>query len=232
MPSRAMFDAGSPALTLANMAGSAGGEAANPEKTAAAGLAGAGDYPGLVEAFRRMGLIDDGRAGQLLEQARAAPFRASEVLAEARILARVMQRIFAALAGNLAPLAADIAFLNGSLGGALAHLSLAAVSLAPAASSPAVSGSGPRFGWAWRGDGGGQPGAILWPLLRDAAELLVTEDPARIRRCQGAGCERLFLDTSKAGRRRWCRMQTCGNRAKARRHARRHAPESGSGSGS
>ncbi len=208
MPSKAMFDAGSPALTLANMAGLAGGDTTS--------LAGAGDYPGLVEAFRRMGLIDGERAGQLLEQARAAPFRASEALAEARILARVMQRIFAALAGGVAPAAADIAFLNGSLGGALAHLALAP-----------RSGDGPRFGWAWRGDGGDQPGAILWPLLRDAAELLVTEDPARIRRCQGAGCERLFLDTSKAARRRWCRMQTCGNRAKARRHAERHPPGSG-----
>ena len=28
----------------------------------------------------------------------------------------------------------------------------------------------------------------------------------------------LFLDTSKAGRRRWCDMADCGNAAKSRRH--------------
>lgn len=64
------------------------------------------------------------------------------------------------------------------------------------------------------------------PLLafaRAAAELLTTPH-ARIRRCPGDGCGWLFLDAR--GRRRWCTMATCGNRAKARRHAarRRAAP--------
>jgi predicted RNA-binding Zn ribbon-like protein len=209
MPNKTIFDAGSPALTFANMAGAAGGE----------------DYAELVEAFRRGRLIDGPRADQLLGQAPAAPLRAAETLAEARILARVLQRIFAALAKRTAPATADIDFLNGSLGSAMAHLSLA-----PLIPSPETPGSGPGFGWTWQGNGSeagsSQPGAILWPLLREAAELLVTGDPARIRQCQGAGCRRLFLDTSKAGRRRWCNMQTCGNRAKARRHAERHSPAS------
>jgi predicted RNA-binding Zn ribbon-like protein len=30
-----------------------------------------------------------------------------------------------------------------------------------------------------------------------------------------------FVDTSKAGRRRWCDMSTCGNAEKARRHQRK-----------
>jgi predicted RNA-binding Zn ribbon-like protein len=29
---------------------------------------------------------------------------------------------------------------------------------------------------------------------------------------------RVFYDTTKNGRRRWCDMSTCGNRAKAARH--------------
>ncbi|WP_245997945.1 CGNR zinc finger domain-containing protein [Nocardia pseudobrasiliensis] len=28
----------------------------------------------------------------------------------------------------------------------------------------------------------------------------------------------MYLDPSPSGRRRWCSMATCGNRAKARRH--------------
>jgi hypothetical protein len=43
-------------------------------------------------------------------------------------------------------------------------------------------------------------------------------DPARVRRCAGPACVLLFHDVSKAGRRRWCDMAACGNRAKAAAH--------------
>lgn len=39
----------------------------------------------------------------------------------------------------------------------------------------------------------------------------------RLRMCQGTNCSWVFLDTSKAGRRRWCDMTVCGNVAKSRR---------------
>jgi predicted RNA-binding Zn ribbon-like protein len=41
-------------------------------------------------------------------------------------------------------------------------------------------------------------------------------DPERIKLCDG--CSWVFFDTSRTGRRRWCDMATCGNRAKAARH--------------
>jgi predicted RNA-binding Zn ribbon-like protein len=59
---------------------------------------------------------------------------------------------------------------------------------------------------------------ILGPMVQTAAELLTSADIDRVRECDGRGCGWLFLDTSKAGRRRWCSMAICGNRAKARRH--------------
>jgi predicted RNA-binding Zn ribbon-like protein len=40
----------------------------------------------------------------------------------------------------------------------------------------------------------------------------------RLKICSGPDCSWLFLDTSKAGRRRWCDMAVCGNAAKSRRH--------------
>lgn len=55
-----------------------------------------------------------------------------------------------------------------------------------------------------------------------AAELLTTGELHRVRACPGLGCGWVFLDTS--GRRRWCDMRWCGNRAKVRAHARRHRP--------
>jgi predicted RNA-binding Zn ribbon-like protein len=40
----------------------------------------------------------------------------------------------------------------------------------------------------------------------------------RLRICANANCQWVFYDTSRTGRRRWCDMATCGNRAKAARH--------------
>ena len=47
---------------------------------------------------------------------------------------------------------------------------------------------------------------------------VLTHEPRRLKICDGPNCSWLFLDTSKAGRRRWCDMADCGNAAKSRRH--------------
>jgi predicted RNA-binding Zn ribbon-like protein len=47
---------------------------------------------------------------------------------------------------------------------------------------------------------------------------LACDHPNRIRTCDHPQCVLWFLDTSKSGQRRWCSMDTCGNRAKASRH--------------
>ncbi len=53
-------------------------------------------------------------------------------------------------------------------------------------------------------------------VARSAAELLAHDDPQRLRKCANPACRLMFYDVSKAGRRRWCSMQTCGARAKVR----------------
>ena len=70
--------------------------------------------------------------------------------------------------------------------------------------------------------GGGSVG-VLVPPAEAAARLLTRVDPARLRLCAAEDCTRWFFDTSKGGRRRWCSMSKCGNRAKATRHRRRRA---------
>jgi predicted RNA-binding Zn ribbon-like protein len=40
----------------------------------------------------------------------------------------------------------------------------------------------------------------------------------RFRVCANDGCRWVFYDESRAARRRWCDMSSCGNRAKAARH--------------
>jgi predicted RNA-binding Zn ribbon-like protein len=64
--------------------------------------------------------------------------------------------------------------------------------------------------------------SILSPVAEAAAELLLHGDRARIRQCHAEDCASWFSDTSKNGRRKWCSMARCGNRAKAAAHYRRH----------
>ncbi len=61
----------------------------------------------------------------------------------------------------------------------------------------------------------------LLAVARAAADLLSRGDQRRVRRCPGDECGWLFLDTR--GRRRWCSMATCGNRAKVRAYQLRHS---------
>jgi predicted RNA-binding Zn ribbon-like protein len=48
-------------------------------------------------------------------------------------------------------------------------------------------------------------------------EHVLTSPVDRLRLCQGPNCSWWFIDSSKAGRRRWCDMAVCGNTAKSRR---------------
>lgn len=58
---------------------------------------------------------------------------------------------------------------------------------------------------------------LVIPIIESAAETLIAGDLARVRRCGDPRCSRVFLDDTRNGRRRWCEMSTCGNRAKAAR---------------
>ncbi|MFG3341780.1 CGNR zinc finger domain-containing protein [Glycomyces sp. NPDC048151] len=64
-----------------------------------------------------------------------------------------------------------------------------------------------------------------FPGWRAAATLLDLLDtrPDRIRKCANPNCILWYLDTTRNGSRRWHSMETCGNRAKAKRFQDRHA---------
>ncbi|MCW2242071.1 CGNR zinc finger domain-containing protein [Azospirillum canadense] len=58
----------------------------------------------------------------------------------------------------------------------------------------------------------------LQPIASSIARLLTEEDLGLVRNCEGPTCTLLFLDRTKAHKRRWCSMAVCGNRAKAAAH--------------
>jgi predicted RNA-binding Zn ribbon-like protein len=64
--------------------------------------------------------------------------------------------------------------------------------------------------------------AILYRIVKSAADLLVSTQLQRLSICANPECGWLFLDFSRNHSRRWCSMESCGNRAKARRFYQRH----------
>ena len=55
---------------------------------------------------------------------------------------------------------------------------------------------------------------VTEPLVQE----LASGNPDRLRVCANDMCRWVFYDESRAGKRRWCDMSSCGNRAKAARH--------------
>ncbi|GAB1818191.1 CGNR zinc finger domain-containing protein [Herbidospora sp. RD11066] len=68
-------------------------------------------------------------------------------------------------------------------------------------------------------------GAVLFALISVGTALhLVNRGMDRLGRCAATGCERIFADTSRTARQRYC-SQPCANRDAVRRHrARRSTP--------
>ncbi|MGO4782695.1 CGNR zinc finger domain-containing protein [Cryobacterium sp. W22_MBD10_FK3] len=76
------------------------------------------------------------------------------------------------------------------------------------------------------------PDGVVWELhvpeddrLAAGAVLawssVITEFPGRLRACANDECSQFLVDHSRPGTAKWCSMAVCGNRMKARTHARR-----------
>jgi len=80
-------------------------------------------------------------------------------------------------------------------------------------------GRGVRWEWreAERGEMALDAARPCMAVALDAARLLTSPERDRVRQCGDAKCGWLFLDTSRNRSRRWCTMEGCGNRNKARR---------------
>jgi predicted RNA-binding Zn ribbon-like protein len=179
-------------------------------------------YPDLLAFALQTGTLTADEAARLAGRAGREPGEAAAALARAVELREALYRIFSAGAAEAAgatgrgPEAADLERLNAALPEALSHLRL--------------EPRGRELVWAWAAADDPLE-APLWPVVRSAAELLTAEERRRVRECGGGACTWLFLDHSRNRSRRWCSMETCGNRAKARRHYRRRTDQDSAGAG-
>lgn len=164
------------------------------------------DYASLTRWAEGAGVISAREGARLRRAAAAHPRRAERALEDARRLRWILAGVFGDVAStsNAPPAWSE---LNTALGEALTHLRLEAV---PAGDVGEVAA------WAWDG-WEDDLGWFLWPVIRRAADLLASEEAARIRMCDGDDCGWVYVDRSRNGLRRWCDMATCGTREKTRR---------------
>ncbi len=168
-------------------------------------------YADLVEWSRQAGLFSDAEAERLRQEAPGRAHEATAVLERARNLREAIYRIFSPLAAGEQPAPADLAILNGELGQGLLRARIV----------PASGG----FTWGWSQEEIPLD-AMLGPIARSAADLLISGTLPRVRECDSDRCTWLFVDETKNHSRRWCDMKTCGNTAKVRRHrSRQHCGE-------
>ncbi|HKI95088.1 MAG TPA: ABATE domain-containing protein [Gemmatimonadales bacterium] len=161
------------------------------------------DFASLTRWAEGAGVISAREGTRLRRQGGAHPRRAERALGSARRLRWVLSRVFGSVAAGAHEPAAWQE-LNSALAEALTHLRLDAPP------------GGEMAEWTWDGREG-DLGWFLWPVIRQAADLLASEEATRIRMCDGKDCGWVYVDRSRNGLRRWCDMATCGTREKTRR---------------
>jgi predicted RNA-binding Zn ribbon-like protein len=138
--------------------------------------------------------------GNISRDARPLPKREFERAIAAR---ETIYRLFDAATRGKAPAPDELKALNELLAAAPARTAL----------------KRERNGFSWEVDMRGSTAlGQLAPVLWSAGDLLAGGRLDKVKRCANPECGWLFLDDSRAGKRRWCSMSSCGNRAKARRH--------------
>ncbi len=151
------------------------------------------DYHTLLIWAGRAGVLNVDEAEELGRLAVAHPEAAAEMLVEVLAFREELYAVLTRAAAEPGPLSARIK--DAVVASRLAR--------------------NPRGSWSW--DGGVGLGLPLRRTVLLAAAVLADHPTDAVRRCGGTGCGWLFLD--ETGRRRWCVMAICGNRAKARRRA-------------
>ena len=165
------------------------------------------DYRALLSWAAATGALDECTATRLRRAADREPSSADRALAAAHELRGCMHAVSLAAVEHERPEPRMLDLLDRHVRSSFAARGLIA---------------GPSgLNWSWtEGDAFMRP---LWPVAISAATLLTSPEVTRVRECAGRadGCGWLFLDNSRGSGRRWCTMEVCGNRAKARRHYRK-----------
>jgi predicted RNA-binding Zn ribbon-like protein len=159
-------------------------------------------YARLLEWAGRAKLLPPNSLAALARRAERDPGAAERALAKAKKFRESLFAIAAAIAARRAPPPEALELLRDHwLAGAESHDIRVAGGRLAVAVDPLADGLDLVASM------------VAWRFVGQ----VLAHPPARLKICAGPNCSWLFLDTSKAGRRRWCDMADCGNVAKSRR---------------
>jgi predicted RNA-binding Zn ribbon-like protein len=162
------------------------------------------NYADLVDWSLEAGSLKEEEAQHMLVLAERNPEKSAGVFREALRLREVIYHIFTAIVSREAPAPEMMNHFN--------------IALAKAFSHARIEHSELGFAWTWT-EARQDITRLLGPILQSTVELLTSKDLDRVGVCaDDRGCGYLFFDSSRNRSRRWCSMESCGNRAKARRH--------------
>ena len=165
------------------------------------------DFSDLIRWAEGRRLLKPSEARAMRRLAKDDPRRAEQELAAAKHLRNTLRDLFHVLAAGENP---DTSLLNAF--NRAVCTGMRSVDLAPTSDGPFV----------WRfGDCRDDLGTIYRLVAWDAAQLVTSESVRALRRCGAGTCNWVFLDESRRHNRRWCSMDTCGSREKAKRHYRK-----------
>lgn len=161
-------------------------------------------FPDLISWSQAAGLLTKNEGQELLNRAARNSKWAAASLEKALTFRELIYRLLCAAANNQPPDPEDLAAFN--------------ISLSAALGKSEITAERKGYSWAWSEENI-EAEKILWILAREAANLFTSGDLKRVGECaDDRGCGYLFIDTSRNHSRRWCSMESCGNRAKAKRH--------------
>ena len=163
-------------------------------------------YRDVIKWCEQSGVVDRKEAAHLVKSGQNRVSVTRELLHGAISLRKSLYRIFSAVATKIPPRDTDLDTLNEHLSKVMAETRLVY-------ESPRFILHQDRRDEAFH--------FLLDPVVRSAANLLLSDEVERIKKCADQSCGWLFIDGSKNRSRKWCDMKDCGNRAKARRHYRR-----------
>ena len=159
-------------------------------------------YHDLLAWSRHVGTITDDEAKTLSHRAAGHPAEAKSAHRRAIELREAIYRIFSIPLEGQSHAEKDLAVFNDYLAETMMRSQIVK---AEDGFYWDMTGNKAKLDW------------ILNPVIRSAAELLISEKFRRIKKCADPICGWLFLDISRNRSRRWCDMRDCGNRAKAKR---------------
>ena len=169
------------------------------------------DFSALVSWSKQAGILEEKTTQVLFKKALGQPNKAEQVYEKTIELRELLYRIFSSMATTGQASNHDLSIFNKYLADSMGK-------------SCCLIPSNNGFIWSFC-SGTDSMDLFLDPIIKSAADLLVSPQLKRIKKCADDACGWLFMDMSRNNSRRWCSMKNCGNRAKAHRHYLRKCKE-------